>query len=317
MEMTSNNKYLKIICGAGNENLKEIEALAYIFASADFDIIDIAAKNDVINAAKNGIIRSNKNMRICVSIGLQSDIHLTKAIINNQKCNFCGQCLSICPQNSIYTEDNKIQINEKNCIGCSKCINICPNNAIFSEHKYKTPCSMLLPVLSEDINYVEFHCSSSNIDLIKESWNQIKSIYKGNLGFCIDRAKLSDDTVISRIKSMIEDNDKILIQADGKPMSGGINDYKSNIQAIAFAELIRSNNIINPLIVSGGTNSKTTEFAKLCGVNIDGVAIGSYARKLVREEISQTDFMENEPIQKQAISKAIELGKELRRNLVL
>ena len=306
MRNITNNKYIKLICGAGNENIKEIEALSFIYSSAGFNMIDVAAKNDVIKAAKNGIIKAQKQdeVLLCVSVGLQSDIHLSKAVINKQKCIQCGKCLTECPQNAIYSEDGKIQINEKNCIGCLKCVNVCENEAIITEHKYKTPCNMLLSVLSEDIDCVEFHCNSPDVPLILDNWKQIKSVYNGQLGFCLDRSKLSDDKIISLIRTMTEGTPNIIIQADGKPMSGGTDDYKSNLQALAFAELIRNNGITSPVIVSGGTNSKTTEMAKLCNLDIDGVAIGSFARKLVKEEICNPDFFDNYKLQENAIQKA-------------
>ncbi len=312
-EILSKNKCLKLICGAGNENLKEIEMLSYIYSSAGFNMIDVAAKHETIEASKNGIIRSGreKDVLICVSVGLQDDIHLSKAVINKQKCKACKNCISVCPQNAIFEEDGKIFTDEKKCIGCSRCIDICPNNAIIREHKYKSPCSMLLPVLSDDIDCVEFHCTSDNESLILEAWKQIKSVYKGCLSICMDRSKLGDERIITLIKEMSEDTEDIIIQADGKPMSGGNDDFKSNLQNIAFAELIKNNNLPVYLIVSGGTNSKTAEFAKLCNVNTDGIAIGSYARKLVKEEISAPDFWNRKEIQNEAVAKAKALADKL------
>ena len=313
MKNIRNNKYYKIICGAGNENIKEIEALAFVYSSAGFNMIDLAAKNEVITAAKNGIKLAGKenDMLLCVSVGMQSDIHLSKAVINRQKCSQCGKCIEVCPQNAVFDEDNKIQIDERLCIGCLKCQNNCTNDAILIEHKYKTPCTMLLSVLSEDIDCVEFHCNSSDTEQILEYWKQLKSIYSGRIGFCMDRSKLPDETIISLISQMVDNDDNVIIQADGKPMSGGTDDYKSNIHSVAFAELIISNNIKAKIILSGGTNSKTSEFAKLCGVNIDGVAIGSYARKLVKEEVSAPDFFENPELQNSAVQKARDLFNKL------
>ncbi len=305
-----NKKCLKFICAAGNENIKEVEALSFVYAYSGFNMIDTAAKREVIQAAKRGIKRAEKSntVAICVSIGLQSDIHLTKAVINRTKCDICENCINQCEQNAIFKEDEKIYIDEKKCIGCSNCISSCPNGAILKEHKYKSPCEMLLNVLSEDIDCIEFHCNSDNENLILETYSQIKSIYKGHTGVCLDRSKLGDDRIISLIKKMAQDNDNFIIQADGNPMSGKNDDYNSKIQTIAFADLIRKNNIPAFLIASGGTNSKTSEFAKLSGTAIDGVSIGSFARKLVKEEISVPDFFENKAAQESAIEKAKKLA---------
>ena len=74
-----------------------------------------------------------------------------------------------------------------------------------------------------------------------------------------------------------------IVQADGSPMSGGIDDYNSTLQAVACADIIKKAKLPVYILVSGGTNSKTKELANLCNVKIDGVAVGSYARKIVKE----------------------------------
>lgn len=310
-------KILKLICGAGNENTKEVEKLSYVYSKAGFNMIDVCAKSDVIKAAQNGIKRAGKEgkVSICVSIGLQDDIHLTKAAVNRQKCVLCEKCVRICPQSALFIEDERVLVDEKKCIGCAKCVNICAENAILQEHKYKAPYAMLLPVLSEQIDCVEFHCSSSDENLILDSWNKIKSIYNGNLSICLDRSKLGDDELIRLIRKMTENTQCVILQADGKPMTGSADDFKSNIQTVAFAELVRNANLPVLLILSGGTNSKTAEFAKLCGINIDGVALGSYARKLVKEYISFDDFFENEQLQSSAFNEAEKLAQTLLSSL--
>ncbi len=307
------DKCLKLICGAGNENLKEIEALSFVFASAGFNMIDVSAKSDVIKAAYNGLRKANKEneVSICVSVGLQDDVHLSKVVINKQKCVLCEECIAACLQDALFIEDEKVLLDDKKCIGCARCIDVCKENAIIQEHKYKQPHEMLLPLLSEKIDCVEFHCSSDNISLIVDSWNKIQFIYKGQLSICLDRSKLGDEKIINLLSEMIKNKDNVIIQADGKPMSGGKDDYKSNLQTVAFAELIRNAKLPVFLILSGGTNSKTSKMAKECSINIDGVALGSYARKLVKEYISNESFWDNIDLQNAAIQKARDLAIEL------
>jgi hypothetical protein len=66
-------------------------------------------------------------------------------------------------------------------------------------------------------------------------------------------------------------------------------------------------------MLSGGTNSKTTELAKLCEINYCGVAIGSYARKIVKRYISRSDFWSNSRV----VEDALLLAKALVESVVL
>ena len=81
-----------------------------------------------------------------------------------------------------------------------------------------------------------------------------------------------------------------IIQADGIPMSGSEDNYKTTLQAVAMAEIIQDAEQPVYLLISGGTNSKTRKLAELCDIKYNGIAIGSYARKIVKEYITRTDF---------------------------
>ena len=98
-----------------------------------------------------------------------------------------------------------------------------------------------------------------------------------------------------------------IIQADGIPMSGSDDSYKTTLQAAAMAEIIQNANLPVHIVLSGGTNSKTAELAKLCGINYWGIAIGSWARRIVKQYIYTDDFWNN----MEAQAKAIEAAKEL------
>ena len=100
---------------------------------------------------------------------------------------------------------------------------------------------------------------------------------------------------------------RVMIQADGAPMSGGKDDYNTTLQAVACADIIIKSDINCPVIMSGGTNSKTMEFANLCNVDVSGVAIGSYARKIVKDYISKENFLSN----KEEFNKALIVAKNL------
>ena len=93
-----------------------------------------------------------------------------------------------------------------------------------------------------------------------------------------------------------------IIQADGAPMSGGEDDFKTTLQAIAMAEIFQNADLPVYILLSGGTNSKSTELANLCGINAHGVSIGSYARKIVKKYIEREDFFTDKTVFKEAVT---------------
>lgn len=59
-------------------------------------------------------------------------------------------------------------------------------------------------------------------------------------------------------------------------MSECDDENSTTLQAIVTAQIVEGAGLPVFLILTGGTNSKTTEFAKLFDVKANGVAIGSY-----------------------------------------
>ena len=60
-------------------------------------------------------------------------------------------------------------------------------------------------------------------------------------------------------------------------------------------------------MLSGGTNSKTAELAQICGINYNGIAIGTFARKIVSRYVERKDFLQNE----YAFTEALKIAKTL------
>jgi len=46
-------------------------------------------------------------------------------IIEN-KCDFCGTCVSVCPVDCIEVREASIEIDHPVCIDCDLCVQICP-----------------------------------------------------------------------------------------------------------------------------------------------------------------------------------------------
>lgn len=271
----------KLVCGAGNENEEEVYNLVKLYAQAGCKFFDLCAKEEIVLAAKRALRDCGiQDVCICVSVGIKNDPHVSKARIDSGKCVQCGKCQEICPQKAI----NYCKVKERNCIGCGRCTKVCNKGAISFYSKEKDLREVLPPILELGIDCIEFHAMGLDEVEITEKWAYINSIYTGMLSICTGRGKLGDEQMIARIKRMIKERPPFttIIQADGFPMSGGKDDYKTTLQAVASAEIVQNAKLPVYLMLSGGTNFKTAELAKMCGINYNGIAIGSFARKIVK-----------------------------------
>ena len=131
------DKWIKLICGASNEDIVAIEDLCAIFTAAGVDYIDVAAEESIVYAAKKGIDWAKKVFKnspgLMISISDGNDIHFRKAKFDPSKCPpHCRRpCEKVCPTFAI---DNS-GIKESKCYGCGRCLNSCPLNLI-SEYEY-------------------------------------------------------------------------------------------------------------------------------------------------------------------------------------
>lgn len=304
-------KCFKLVCGAGNEDAKEVEKLVALYSAAGCRFFDLSAREEIIDAAKNGLEYSKvKDAFLCVSVGIKGDPHINKAQIDYDKCIGCGKCDEICPQSAIkYHKVKKFR-----CIGCGKCAKVCSKGAISYISEDKDLRDVLPSLIEKGIDCIELHAMNENDNEMNEKWAYINEIFDGMLSICTARGKLSDEKMVSRIKEMISNRKpySTIIQADGFPMSGSNDDYKTTLQAVATAELVQNEKIPVYIMLSGGTNSKTAELAKLCGINYHGIAVGTYARKIVKKYIEREDFLTNQRI----FNEALELAKNLVNSVV-
>jgi len=291
-------KCFKLVLGAGNEDIHSIEKLMKVYYEAGCRFFDLCMDERVANIAKE----TCPDAYFCFSYGIKDDPHTIKAKINPSKCTGCLCCENVCIQNAISNGF----INETKCIGCKQCISICHNNAIQTYSKTKNLKEVLPKILKYNPQCIELHATSANDKEVENNWNYISQHYSGIMSLCIDRSILGDIGIITKIKKLIEERKPYttIIQADGNPMSGGADDYKTTLQAVAMAEVIQKNKMPVYLLLSGGTNSKTKELANLCQVDINGISIGSYARKIVKPYIEQENFEENKTLFNQAVETA-------------
>ncbi len=302
-DLLKTNKCFKLVCGAGNEDATEVEKLVKLYSSAGCKFFDLSAKPEIVDAAKRGL--EGREGYLCVSVGIKGDPHVRKACIDGEKCVGCHKCEEICPQKAIRGS----KINTARCIGCGKCGKVCRHGAISYVCENKDLSEVLPPLIAKGIDCIELHAMGENDDEVFEKWQYINEIFDGLLSICTARGHLSEGKMIERIKTMMACRKPFstIIQADGFPMSGGKDDYKTTLQAVSTAEIVQNANLPVYIMLSGGTNSKTAELAKMCGINYNGIAIGTFARKIVARYIDRPDFLTN----KYAFEDALKIAKAL------
>jgi Fe-S-cluster-containing hydrogenase component 2 len=312
-------QFLKLVCGAGNEDPVEVGRLATVYTLAGAAGLDLSANPLVVRSAREGIRRAEdlaprmgRTIRhvpfITVSVGLEGDPHIRKAHILEDRCTRCQVCRDACEQDAITEDCTVITIR---CIGCGKCGEVCEAGAIAFKDTPRDIAQVLPECLREGAEMVELHAVSVNEKQVMADWQVISELVPGNyLSMCMDRSLLSNQQITDRIQRLYQiTGQRLIIQADGAPMSGGEDDYHTTLQAIATADIVAKSGVPVKILASGGTNSRTRSLADLCGVAIHGVSLGTFARKVVRRWISREDFEDNLP----AVGEAVAVAEDLVR----
>jgi ferredoxin len=360
----------KMICGAGNEDVVQVKKLAFIYTLAGAKILDVSANVNVVKAAMEGIdlayqfeskLDATIDVRpyIMVSIGMPGDHHVRKSYIDPFKCIGCTLCIPVCPTDAIPKnfikeldlfkdlngsfddpDPSKEIVIKDLCIGCGKCSNICPKNDIISyRHSFRELIVLLPACLDAGAELFELHAAVGEDDVTLDEWKLICNINPNNYNsMCLDRLNLGNLKLEHRVSEAKKiSNDKIMIQADGYPMSGGEDDFNTTLQAVACADVVNkkfnmklnkkreidsignqkisskkiykaeTDQDVIPILISGGTNSHSKELANLSGVRVNGVSIGTYARDLIEKYIIEHNFYDNIDTIKSAFLKARDL----------
>ncbi len=327
------SKFFKLVCGAGNEDKQEVKKLSIIYTLAGAKGLDISANAEIVKACNEGMeyaysiapslgINIGLKPYITVSVGMPGDHHVRKAFINPEGCIKCDLCIPVCPTDAIPDE---LIIKEPKCIGCGNCSAICPVDTITYYHNEKELLKVLPGCLEAGAEHIELHAAVAEDKYIMKEWEIINQVNKYNhVSMCLDRLHLSNFALEERVKKAKEiSGDRLIIQADGYPMSGGEDDFNTTLQAIAITDVInkkfnkymdnqamktvyKNKNEIN-ILVSGGTNSLTAELARQNDVRFQGISIGTYARKIVKDYLSHPDFYNDLNVIKGAYRVAKEL----------
>ena len=298
----NNGELFKMICGAGNEDADEVYKLCLVYTLAGAKAIDMSANIDVVKSAVNGVedaeallgkykLKNYTRPYLTVSIGMPGDHHVRKAKIIENKCTKCNACIPVCPTDAI---PDILTIIESRCIGCGACGVACQDDAIGYSHKEIEIETVLKDCVNAGVENIELHAAVLDDEPVLREWEIVNNINPfGFNSVCLDRGYLSNHGIKTRIQKMLEIcPDRMIVQADGIPMAGGQDDYRTTLQAVACADIIDKFAFPVFILLSGGTNSLSIELSKKCSVPYAGVSIGTYARHLIYEYINDPKFPE-------------------------
>ena len=313
-DLLNKSQFFKLVCGAGNEDRAEVEYLCFIYTIAGCAGFDVCANPLIVASAKKGINaaleKANQlNIKIpfipfiTVSIGLPGDHHVRKAFITKD-CVSCNLCIPVCPTDAI---PSSLKIVPELCIGCGNCEAVCPPaaNAIRYSHNSKELLEILPKCIEAGAESIELHADVPDDKSTIQEWRIVsQSLPNGMISMCLDRKHLSNENLIERIKAAKEiADDRLIIQADGIPISGGSDDFNTTLQAVSITDVINKdlkNKLVQykdmPVLISGGTNSFTGDLARQCGVTFNGITIGTHARKTIATHQKPTFEMTDKEI---------------------
>ncbi len=283
--------WVKLICGASNEDLPSISDLCSVYAAAGVNCVDVAADIAVVNAAKAGLEWAKSNFAVkpwlMISVSDGQDIHFRKASFDPNLCpKECPKpCLKICPTNAINT---KTGISQDLCYGCGRCLPSCPFGLI-EEKNYLLDINDFGNLLYQtNPDAIEIHTAPGRMQSF-EKWvhevvrSQIEvkrlAVSCGLEKQNITKHQLSQE-LWSRYECLRRYKQKPLWQLDGRPMSGDLGAGTSRA-AISLFEQMLAIAPPGPLQLAGGTNEQTIHHLNT-NHGLSGIAFGGMARKLIQ-----------------------------------
>ena len=117
-EALQKGNWVKLICGASNQDLPSIADLCAIYATAGVHCIDLSADAAVIDAARQALdwVEKRTGLRpwLMVSLSDGKDAHFRKAWFDPLRCpaNCKRPCQKICPAEAITHKDG---VNDYKC----------------------------------------------------------------------------------------------------------------------------------------------------------------------------------------------------------
>lgn len=304
-------RWVKLICGAGNQDLAAIEDLCAVYSLAGVHCIDVAADAAVAAAARRGMAwaeqRGARRPWLMLSLSDGADPHFRKAAFNPQRCpDDCPRpCQRVCPALAIGPSGG---VQQERCYGCGRCLPACPLGLISEQQVLLSADAVpeLLAAVQPDA--VELHTQAGRGDAFAERLQQVRrsgvalqrlavscGLERGagrpGTEAAAEHAPLTAPELAAelweRFALLRQAGQRPLWQLDGRPMSGDVGAGTAR-SAVKLLAAIRPWAPPGPLQLAGGTNASTAALLPP-GSGAAGVAFGGMARSLLQPLLVQAE----------------------------
>ncbi|MDC3069742.1 hypothetical protein OA006_01525 [Prochlorococcus sp. AH-736-D21] len=235
ISILEDSNFFKLDCGLQNYDSNETFINALIASIAGFSAIDVNASSEVINATSNAIREA-------------------KLISKNYSIPFARSPIIFVSEKLSLLNKNFFELENK-----------------FSNFK------------KQKFDIFEIHVDKDNKQLLSNILLLLKKYLNDKaISINISREFLSNASVIEILKLVNSQfSNNFIVEVDGQtPTTHIYNSYNDTMQTISTADIINKELKFKeirfskiPLLLSGGINSTTREFAIQCGVRFNGITI--------------------------------------------
>jgi Fe-S-cluster-containing hydrogenase component 2 len=291
--------WVKLICGASNQDLAAIEDLSGIFALAGVHCIDAAADPAVVAAIRRGLAwagaRGPGRPWLMLSLSDGADPHFRKAWFDPRRCpKTCSRpCERVCPALAIgVAATGEPGVLAERCYGCGRCLPACPHHLI-EERGQVLAGEGVAPLLAQlRPDAVELHTQPGRGAAFAERVAQLVAsgvplrrvaVSAGLEGTAQSSRQLAAE-LWQRFGVLRREGMLPLWQLDGRPMSGDVG-AGTAAAAVGLAAAVLPLAPPGPVQLAGGTNAHTLlQLAARAPLRrqIAGVAFGGVARRLLQ-----------------------------------
>ena len=317
--------FVKLICGASNNDVALVRNLCFVYTLAGCDCIDVSLDEAVLLAAAEGIAAAithapdSTRPLLMVSVNDFDDLHFRKAQFDVRRCPAdCPRpCERVCPAWAIpplladgsAAEQDHLGVLTQRCYGCGRCVPTCPLGLIETT-SYTADRDAIRRVLSSGrAQALEIHTQAGSEQHFGALWKEIGMdvLRHANIlavsfpenGTNTIPYLESLQTIVSNSPGFAEFRGVQIWQTDGRPMSGDIGRGTARAACEMGLRVLEGGTHDDVFAVgkageqfvqlAGGTNDYSIVVAKELGLpgkaGFGGFAFGGFARKTIGKSL--------------------------------